>query len=100
MSNTSPIFPNHANLFAVEEIVTFRNIYLVRASDAEQAVERVIDEDLTYFQQHISSVPFSVAEAVTDAHIVSILNSTEQPNMTLEEFTINRNEWLKNCVNE
>lgn len=96
----NPLTPGHDNLYAVEEIVTFRNVYLVRAADGSQAAERVLDEDLTYFQQHVSSVPYLVAAIRTDNDIVGVLCSTEQPDMTLEEFTINRDKWLKNCINE
>lgn len=99
---TSPITPGHDNLFAVEELVTFRNVQLIRAPSAHAAIERFAADDgsMHYFQQHVSSVPFLVTAIVEDADIVGVLRSTEQPNITLEEFTMARDTWLQNCVNE
>lgn len=99
--NESVISPRHEQLFAVEELVTFRNVYLVRAQTASYAAERVIlDECEQYFQQHISSEVFNTTPVVEDMDVVKVLQSTEQPDMTLEQFTTARGEWLKNCVNE
>lgn len=95
------ITPQHTDLYAVEEIVVFRNVYLVRAEDADQATDKVKDSFSTsYFQRHISSAPSHAYKIDSDADIVKIMQSTEQPDMTLEEFTMSRDKWLTNVVGE
>lgn len=99
--STSQVTPTHENLFAVEEIVTFRNVYLVRAASASNAMDSVaLDEVDSGFQQHVFSHPSHAYQIKEDADIVRIMNSTEQPTITLEEFTARRDSWLKNCVHE
>lgn len=95
----SPLSPVHNDLYAVEEIVVFRNVYLVRADSADDAVARY-EDGASYLQQHLSSLPSQVNEVKFDADIVRLMRSTEQPEMTLEAFAAGRDRWLQNLVNE
>lgn len=91
--------PGHENLYAVEEIVVFRNVTLVRADSAEQAVTRATDEcSGSYFQKHIGTNVSNVYPVKEDADIVNIMRSTEQEDMTLERFTDTRTQWLTNIL--
>lgn len=93
--------PGHENLYAVEEIVVFRNVTLVRADSAEQAVQRATDEcSGSYFQKHIGTNVSNVYPVKEDADIVNIMRSTEQEDMTLENFTTSRDQWLSSCIIE
>lgn len=93
----------HEDLYAVEEISTFRNMYLVRALSAEEAIDRVETdgEDFEFLQTHVGS-HYPVAWGVhTDNDIVNIYRMTENPNMTPESFARNdREQLLKNLINE
>jgi hypothetical protein len=93
--------PGHENLYAVEEIVVFRNVTLVRADNAEQAAQRATDACTgTYFQKHIGTNVSNVYSVKEDADIVKIMQSTEQPDMTLEQFTGGRDKWLASTIIE
>ena len=93
--------PGHENLYAVEEIVVFRNVTLVRADDVEQATRRVSEECPTsYFQRHVGTNVSNVYPVKEDADIVKIMQSTEQQNLTLEQFTTQRGLWLRNSILE
>jgi len=95
------ITPGHENLYAVEEIVVFRNVTLVRADSAEEATDRAQEECPTsYFQRHLCTSVSHVYPVKEDAEIVKIMQSTEQEDMTLEKFTIDRDKWLKNSILE
>ena len=97
----SPITPSHENLYAVEEIVTFRNVTLVRADNADDAYARAVEAcSGSYFQRHLGTLLLNTYPIKEDADIVAIMQSTEQQDMTLEKFTIQRDLWLKNCVLE
>ena len=93
--------PGHENLYAVEEIVVFRNVTLVRADDAEQAARRASEEcSGSYFQNHVGTNVSQVYPVKEDADIVKIMRSTEQPDITLEKFTENRAVWLHSTIIE
>jgi len=95
------ITPSHDNLYAVEEIVVFRNVYLVRATDSQSAESTVANSDSTaYFQKHVSSAVSHVYPVTKDSDIVKIMRSTELSEMTLEKFTVQRDLWLANCITE
>lgn len=95
------ITPQHDNLYAVEEITVFRNVYLVRAADPMAAETKVKDNQYSSFlQNHVSSEPSQTYRVETDADIVKIMQSTEQPDMTLESFTNTRGRWLSSLVIE
>jgi len=87
---------NVDDLYFVEELVTFRNVYIVRAECAEYASDTVVcDEPLSCFQKHIGTDIITAYKVRNDAHIVEIMNQTEQPDMTLESFTANRDKWMR-----
>jgi hypothetical protein len=93
--------PGHENLYAVEEIVVFRNVTLIRANNAEQAVQRAADEcSGNYFQRHIGTNVSNVYPVKEDVDIVKIMQSTEYSDMTLEHFTNTRDDWLSNSILE
>lgn len=93
--------PGHENLYAVEEIVVFRNVTLIRADNAEQAVQRAADEcSGSYFQRHIGTNVSNVYPVKEDVDIVKIMQSTEYSDMTLEHFTNTRDDWLSNIILE
>jgi hypothetical protein len=93
---TSNIQPNTNGLYFVEELVSFRNVYIVRAEKAGWAMDTVVcDAPEKCFQYHIGSDIITAYKVRDDAHIVEIMNQTEQPNMTLEEFTANRDKWMR-----
>jgi hypothetical protein len=93
--------PSHENLYAVEEIVVFRNVTLVRADSAEHAAQRAQDEcPINYFQRQVGTNVSNVYSVKEDADIVKIMQSTEQPGMTLEQFTDSRDKWLTSTILE
>ena len=97
----NPITPGHDDLYAVEEIVVFRNVTLVRADSADAAAARTQAEFASnYFQQHLGTNVSHTYPIKEDADIVKIMQSTEQPDITLEYFTSQRDLWLKNCILE
>lgn len=97
----SPQTPSHENLYAVEEIVVFRNVTLVRADSAAAAADRVqTEQSSSYFQLHVGTNVSNTYPIREDADIVKTMQSTEQPTITLEQFTIQRDLWLKNCIFE
>jgi len=97
----NPIAPSHENLFAVEEIVTFRNVTLVRADNANDAYARAVEAcSSSYFQRHLGTLLLNTYPVREDADIVQIMQSTEQEDMTLEKFTIDRDLWLDQMIIE
>ena len=97
----TPITPGHDNLYAVEEIVTFRNVTLVRASNENEAYERAVETcSSNYFQRHLGTLLSHTYPIKEDADIVKVMQSTEHPFMTLEQFTTQRDMWLKNTIIE
>ncbi len=97
----SPITPGHENLYAVEEIVVFRNVTLVRADSADEAADRAQKEcPSNYFQRHLGTNVSHVYPVKEDADIVKIMQSTEQESMTLEQFAERRDKWLANSILE
>jgi hypothetical protein len=97
----SPITPGHDNLYAVEEIVVFRNVTLVRANSAVEAADRAqVECSGRYFQLHLGTNLSHAYPIKEDADIVQIMQSTEQPDMTLEKFTKGRDKWLDQMIVE
>jgi bifunctional DNA-binding transcriptional regulator/antitoxin component of YhaV-PrlF toxin-antitoxin module len=91
---------NPIKTFAVETFTIFRHVYLVEAENESDAIEYVKDtpEDdyPVSFQKFISEEVYR-SGPVTNAQIVTLIQETEQPTMTLEK--LESGDWLKNCVN-
>jgi hypothetical protein len=90
----------YENVFAVEVISSFKEIYLVRSKDKNHLLENIIDlvdsGESNYFQDHIGYNISNVTYCKSDSDFVDVLRRTEQVNITLEEFTQNKNRWIKN----
>lgn len=82
--------------FAVETIATFRHVYFIECESEEHAMDTVtMQEAENSFQQYIGEQIVSARE-VTKKEIIRLINETEQPNLTEEEF--DSKPWLRNSV--
>lgn len=94
---------SYENVYTVEVISSFKEVYLVRCDNKHNLLENIttfIDSgDVHYFQDHLGYNISNVTYCKSDSDFVDVLRRTEQPNMTLESFTMNKDKWIKN-INE
>ena len=73
-------------LFAVEELVTFRNVYFVMAKNKVDAADSVVmGEPERYFQQHVDSAVMS-SRQIDRKGMAELIQETEQPNVPLQDL--------------
>ena len=82
--------------YAVETVSSFRHVYFVECENEEHALDTVaMEEAENSFQQYIGEQIVSARE-VTKKEIIRLINETEQPDLTEEEF--DSKPWIQNCV--
>lgn len=87
---------NKMTTYAVETISTFRHVYFVECESEEDALDVVTaEESENSFQKYLGQQIVSSRE-VSKKEMIKIINETEQPGLTEEEF--DRKPWIKNCV--
>ena len=98
-SGKVPVKNDYENVYAVEVISSFKEVYLVKADSTTNLMQNImgiIDSgEATYFQDHIGYNVSNVSLCKSDSDYVDILKRTEQPSMTLEQFTSKRTGWLR-----
>lgn len=91
---------NKLKVFAVETVVTFRNVYFVEAESAEHAKDFVVMNECTgeatYFQNCLGE-QISDAYEVDNATMLRLLQNTERPKATLE--SVLDTKWRENAIN-
>lgn len=88
---------NKMKTYAVETVSSFRHVYFVECESEEHALDTVAMEEAEhYFQKHLGEQIISARE-VSKKEMIRLINETEQPNLTEEEFE--SKSWMQNCVN-
>lgn len=93
----------YENVVAVTTVSLFQHTYLVKLGkdgfNKDDIMEFVETRD-SFLQKHCGEVFHSVEPVKSDSDVVKILQRTEQPTMTLENFTKVRNNWLPSLINK
>jgi hypothetical protein len=87
----------YENIWAVETVVTYKNIAFVRADSQEEAILKE-QTKMNFLQKHLADEVIACNRVLGDSDMVHYLQTTEQPSMSKDRFIDDRSKWIGNLV--